>query len=273
MTAPYNDKVGDRLRAIRRFFERWPEYRGRVVFVQIASPSRSRIERYQRLQEITAEMIAGQSDLEVAGNDLDDLPIGIGRAKQLGFAVSTVNAHETPAMGPPRSCRHYRGGTGRVHSFLTLGFAIQRNAIQLKAMADEAIARPLGDAPLQFLDFVVVKFHDLAALDVDQVIVVLVGGFFIARATVSEIVLGQNPRLLEQAHGAIDGGDRDVRVDRDGAAVQFLGIGMVVGFGHHAGDHAALLGHAQALFRACLLDAIQIQCRAIHGSSSGTGTV
>ena len=41
----------------------------------------------------------------------------------------------------------------------------------------------------------------------------------------------------------------------------------------NARDHAALLGHAQALFRACLLDAIQIQCRAIHGSSSGTGTV
>jgi trehalose 6-phosphate synthase len=46
----YTKGLPERLRAIRRFFERWPEYRGRVVFVQIASPSRSRIERYQRLQ-------------------------------------------------------------------------------------------------------------------------------------------------------------------------------------------------------------------------------
>jgi trehalose 6-phosphate synthase len=47
----YTKGLPERLRAIRRFFERWPEYRGRVVFVQIASPSRSRIPRYQQLQQ------------------------------------------------------------------------------------------------------------------------------------------------------------------------------------------------------------------------------
>jgi trehalose 6-phosphate synthase len=53
----YTKGLPERLRAIRRFFERWPEYRGRVVFVQIASPSRSRIERYQRLQREVREDI------------------------------------------------------------------------------------------------------------------------------------------------------------------------------------------------------------------------
>ena len=53
----YTKGLPERLRAIRRFFERWPEYRGRVVFVQIASPSRSRIERYQRLQREVRESI------------------------------------------------------------------------------------------------------------------------------------------------------------------------------------------------------------------------
>jgi trehalose 6-phosphate synthase len=53
----YTKGLPERLRAIRRFFERWPEYRGRVVFVQIASPSRSRIERYQRLQREVREGI------------------------------------------------------------------------------------------------------------------------------------------------------------------------------------------------------------------------
>ncbi len=53
----YTKGLPERLRAIRRFFERWPEYRGRVVFVQIASPSRSRIERYQRLQREVRETI------------------------------------------------------------------------------------------------------------------------------------------------------------------------------------------------------------------------
>jgi trehalose-6-phosphate synthase/HAMP domain-containing protein len=47
----YTKGLPERFRAIRRFFERWPQYRGRVVFVQIASPSRSRIPRYQQLQD------------------------------------------------------------------------------------------------------------------------------------------------------------------------------------------------------------------------------
>jgi trehalose 6-phosphate synthase len=47
----YTKGLLERFRAIRRFFERWPEYRRRVVFVQIASPSRSRIPRYQQLQQ------------------------------------------------------------------------------------------------------------------------------------------------------------------------------------------------------------------------------
>ncbi len=46
----YTKGLPERFRAIQRFFERWPEYRRRLVFVQIASPSRSRIARYQLLQ-------------------------------------------------------------------------------------------------------------------------------------------------------------------------------------------------------------------------------
>jgi trehalose 6-phosphate synthase len=58
----YTKGLPERLRAIRRFFERWPEYRGRLVFVQIASPSRSRIERYQRLQDEVREEVRRIND-------------------------------------------------------------------------------------------------------------------------------------------------------------------------------------------------------------------
>lgn len=47
----YTKGLPERMRAIRRFFERWPEYRRRAVFVQVASPSRSSIPRYEALQE------------------------------------------------------------------------------------------------------------------------------------------------------------------------------------------------------------------------------
>jgi trehalose-6-phosphate synthase/HAMP domain-containing protein len=46
----YTKGLRERFVALRRFFERHPEYRERVVFVQLAAPSRSRITRYQELQ-------------------------------------------------------------------------------------------------------------------------------------------------------------------------------------------------------------------------------
>jgi trehalose-6-phosphate synthase len=58
----YTKGLPERLRAIRRFFERWPEFRGRVVFVQIASPSRSQIPRYRALQEEVREAVRAIND-------------------------------------------------------------------------------------------------------------------------------------------------------------------------------------------------------------------
>ncbi len=46
----YTKGLPERFLAVRRFFERYPEHRERVTFVQIAAPSRSRIGRYQELQ-------------------------------------------------------------------------------------------------------------------------------------------------------------------------------------------------------------------------------
>jgi alpha,alpha-trehalose-phosphate synthase [UDP-forming] len=58
----YTKGLPERFRAIRRFFERWPEYRKRVVFVQIASPSRSRIPRYQQLQSEIRDIVRTIND-------------------------------------------------------------------------------------------------------------------------------------------------------------------------------------------------------------------
>jgi len=58
-------------------------------------------------------------------------------------------------------------------------------------MTDEPVAGLLRDLPLQFLDLVVVELHDLSALDIDQVIVVLVRRLLVARPAIAEIVLGE----------------------------------------------------------------------------------
>ena len=46
----YTKGLVERFRALERFFDRYPEYRERVTFVQVASPSRSLIKRYQDFQ-------------------------------------------------------------------------------------------------------------------------------------------------------------------------------------------------------------------------------
>jgi trehalose 6-phosphate synthase len=68
----YTKGLPERFRAIRRFFERWPEYRRRVTFVQIGSPSRGRIPRYQALQ---AEIHATLQEINGALGEADWLPI------------------------------------------------------------------------------------------------------------------------------------------------------------------------------------------------------
>src|SRR3989442_6163992 len=45
----YTKGLPERFRALQWFFERYPEYRERVVFVQLAAPSRSTIKRYAEL--------------------------------------------------------------------------------------------------------------------------------------------------------------------------------------------------------------------------------
>jgi trehalose 6-phosphate synthase len=47
----YTKGIEERLLAVERLLERWPGYRGRFSFIQIAAPSRTRIEAYRALRE------------------------------------------------------------------------------------------------------------------------------------------------------------------------------------------------------------------------------
>ncbi|MBI2369298.1 MAG: trehalose-6-phosphate synthase [Deltaproteobacteria bacterium] len=46
----YTKGIRERLQALDLFFSKYPEYRGRFTFIQIAVPSRTRIEAYRRLR-------------------------------------------------------------------------------------------------------------------------------------------------------------------------------------------------------------------------------
>jgi len=53
----YTKGLPERFRALGRFFERYPDFREEVVFIQLAAPSRSTIQRYQQLEAEVDEVI------------------------------------------------------------------------------------------------------------------------------------------------------------------------------------------------------------------------
>jgi trehalose 6-phosphate synthase len=55
----YTKGIEERLLAVERLLERYPEYRGRFTFAQLAAPSRTKIGRYRDLNE-TVEELAGR---------------------------------------------------------------------------------------------------------------------------------------------------------------------------------------------------------------------
>src|SRR3954452_3553082 len=121
-------------------------------------------------------------------------------------------------------------------------------------MVDEAEAELLRDALLQLLQLVVDELDDVSRLNVDQMVVVAFRGCLVARASVAELVPLEYPRFLEQAHGPVNGRDRNVRIDCRCAGVERFDVRMILAVAEHARDDLALLGNAQALVGAQGLD-------------------
>jgi trehalose 6-phosphate synthase/phosphatase len=53
----YTKGIPERLRAFRKFLQDYPEWRGKVVLIQVAVPSRERVARYTRLRREVDELI------------------------------------------------------------------------------------------------------------------------------------------------------------------------------------------------------------------------
>ena len=86
----YTKGVGERLLAVERLLDRFPQFRGRFTFVQLAAPSRTAIERYRLLND-EVEQLAARINGKYASGDYR--PILMRRFH-----------HEPPAI-----FRYYRG--------------------------------------------------------------------------------------------------------------------------------------------------------------------
>ncbi len=85
------------------------------------------------------------------------------------------------------------------------------------------------DLLLKSLDLIGPEFHDIARLDVNQMVVMFLCGALEAGAPVAEDVFLQHALFPEKVERSIDGGDCDAWIDCSHPPVQFNGIRMIVG--------------------------------------------
>ena len=89
----------------------------------------------------------------------------------------------------------------------------------------------------------------------------------VARPSVAEIDLLEDPRLFEELHRPVDRRERDARVRGIGPRMQLFHVRMVPCPVQHPRDHAPLLGQAEALLLAAGEDGLAL----VHGLQSGSG--
>src|SRR6202165_5017397 len=104
---------------------------------------------------------------------------------------------------------------------------VQGNAIQLEPVIDQFVAELAGDFGLQLFYFFRGEFDHLAVAQIDQMVVMAVTHLFVAGAALAKVMPFDDAGVFEQLDGAIHRRDRDLVVDRDAAAIQFLDVGMI----------------------------------------------
>ena len=102
----------------------------------------------------------------------------------------------------------------------------------------DLVAVLVRDIVLKTLDFLAREFNHLAGVDVDHVIVMLAPIDFVHRLPALEIVLEHEAGGLELGQDAVDGGQADIVVMFEQAAIDVLGSEMPAGRGFEDFEYA-----------------------------------
>lgn len=100
-------------------------------------------------------------------------------------------------------------------------------------MADEAVAKLFRNSLLAAFDFRIAEFNNLPVFYVNQMIVVLVAYFFVARAAISKFMPVDYARLFKQPYCAIDGRNADLGIAILNPLVKHIHIRMIGRFGQN----------------------------------------
>ena len=114
----------------------------------------------------------------------------------------------------------------RVVIFTAVAFSAV--TVKVQAVVGEADTVTRGDFTLARFDGIIAKFNDLATVEADQVIVVLLLGQFEYRFTAFEIMTGDNARVIKLVQHAIDGSQPNLFTHVDKTFIKVFRTDMVI---------------------------------------------
>jgi hypothetical protein len=100
--------------------------------------------------------------------------------------------------------------------------------VKVQAVVRQADAMTRRDFTLARFDGIIAEFNDLAAIEADQVIVVLLLGQFENRFTAFEIMTGNNARVIKLVQHAIDGSQPNLFTHVDKTFIKVFRTDMVI---------------------------------------------
>jgi hypothetical protein len=114
----------------------------------------------------------------------------------------------------------------RVIVFAAVAFSAV--TVKVQAVVRQAYAMTRRDFTLARFDGIIAEFNDLAAIEADQVIVVLLLGQFENRFTAFEIMTGNNARVIKLVQHAIDGSQPNLFTHVDKTFIKVFRTDMVI---------------------------------------------
>ena len=114
----------------------------------------------------------------------------------------------------------------RVVVFAAVAFSAVTIKVQAVVGQTDAVTR--GDFTLTRFDGIITKFDNLAAVEADQVIVVMLLGQFENRFTAFEIMTGNNARVIKLVQHAIDGSQPNLFTHVDKTFIKVFRTDMVI---------------------------------------------
>ena len=111
--------------------------------------------------------------------------------------------------------------------FVVLALTCCTVTVEVEAVVGETDIEFLGDLALTLFDHFVGELDHLAAVEADQVVVVLLGGQLEYRLATFEVVTGNDTGIIKLVENAIDGSETNLFTQVDQSFIEIFGAGVL----------------------------------------------